>query len=85
MVGVAVKVALVPIHIDVDGEAAIETLEGKFGLTIIVTVFEVAGEPVKHGLAFEVISQVTTSLFANVVEANVAAFVPAFVPLTFHW
>ena len=37
------------------------------GFTIIVTVFEVAGEPVKHGVAFDVISTVTTFPFANVV------------------
>ncbi len=73
MVGVAVKVALVPIHIDADGEAAIETLAGKSGLTIIVTVFEVAGESVKQGVAFEVIKTVTTSLFAKVVDVNIDA------------
>ena len=35
-----------------------------FGLTVIVTAFEVAGLPVAQ-VAFEVITQVTTSLFAN--------------------
>ena len=43
------------------------TLAGKFGLTVIVTVFDVAGELVKQGLAFDVITTVTKSLFANVV------------------
>ena len=55
------------------------------GLTTILTEVEVAGEPAKQGVAFEVITHVTASLFANVVEVNVAAFVPALVPLTFHW
>ena len=39
--------------------AAIDTLAGKFGLTVIVTVFDVAGELVKQGLAFDVITTVT--------------------------
>ena len=39
--------------------AAIPTLAGKFGFTVIVTVFDVAGEPVKHGLAFDVITTLT--------------------------
>jgi hypothetical protein len=37
-------------------------------LTLIVTLFEVAGEPVKQGVAFEVITHVTASVLANVVE-----------------
>ena len=68
MVGVAVKVALVPIHIDADGEAAIETLAGKFGLTVIVTVFEVVSEPGKHGVSLTVKITFTSSVFANVVD-----------------
>ena len=35
-----------------------------FGLTVIVTAFDMAGEPVKQGVALEVITQVTISLFA---------------------
>jgi len=37
-------------------------------LTVIVTEFEVAGEPVRQGLAFEVITTVTTSPLLNVVD-----------------
>lgn len=59
-------------------------LAGKIGLTTIVIPFEVAGEPVKHGDALDVITHVTTSLFANVVVVNVAAFEPTFVPFNFH-
>ena len=48
-------------------EAAIEMLTGRFGLTVIVTVLEVAGLPVAQ-VAFEVMTQVTASLFAGVYE-----------------
>ena len=84
MVGVAVNVTEVPEQMVVP-LAAIETLAVKTGFTTMVTPFDVAGDPVKHGVAFDVITQVTTSLFANAVEVNVAEFVPAFVPLIFHW
>ena len=49
--------------------AAILTLAGKFGLTVIVTVFDVAGELVKHGVAFEVITTVTVFPLVNAVDA----------------
>ncbi len=53
LVGVAVNVTLVPAQIVV-ADAATDTLAGKFGFTVIVTPVDVAGDPVKHGLAFEV-------------------------------
>ena len=68
MVGVAVKVTFAPAHIVEDGLAAIETLAVKIGFTVIVTVFEVAGE-LTGQVAFEVITQVTLSPLARVVEA----------------
>ncbi len=84
MVGVAVKVTLVPEQIVV-AVAPMLTLAGKFGFTVMVIVFEVAGEPVRHGVAFEVITTDTTSLLANVVVVNVDAVCPdTFDPLTFH-
>ena len=49
------------------------------GLTVIVTLFEVAGEPVKHVVALDVITHVITSLFANVVEEYVEAVAPEIV------
>ena len=52
-VGVAVNVTLVPAQIVVS-EAVMDTDAGKFGLTVIVMPVDVAGDPVKHGLAFEV-------------------------------
>ena len=84
MVGVAVKVTLAPLHIVVDGLAAIETLAVKIGFTVIVTVFEVAGEPAKQGVAFDVSTQVTVFPFVNVVEEKVGLLVPTLLPLTFH-
>ena len=61
MVGLAVKVTEVPVQTGL-AEAAIATLTGKFGLTVMVTVLEVAGLPVAQ-VAFEVKMQVTASLF----------------------
>jgi hypothetical protein len=50
---VAVKVTLAPAQIVVaDGVTA--TLTGRSGFTVIVTVFDVAGLPVGHGVAFDV-------------------------------
>jgi len=45
-------------------DAEIVTLTGKTGLTVIVTVFDVAGLPVVH-VAFEVNTQETVFPFAN--------------------
>ena len=59
--GVAVKVTRVEVQTGF-AEAAIETLTGRFELTVIFTVLEVAGLPVAQG-AFEVNTQVTASLF----------------------
>jgi hypothetical protein len=62
-----VKVTLVPEQTGL-ADAAIETLTGKFGFTVIVTVFDVAGLPVGQ-VTLEVSTQVIRSLFAN--EASV--------------
>jgi hypothetical protein len=59
------------------------TLAAPAADTDIVTTFEVAGDPVTQA-AFEVITQVTASLLARVVEVYVALFVPTFVVPTFH-
>jgi hypothetical protein len=82
LVGVAVKVTLVPEQIVV-AEAAILTLAGKFGFTVIVTVLEVAGLPVAQ-VALDVSTQVTTSLFTNEPLLYVALFEPTLLPFTFH-
>jgi len=46
------------------------------GLRTIVTLFEMAGDPTKQRVAFDVISQVITSPFANDPEVNVELFCP---------
>ena len=60
LTGVAVKVTLVPAQIVLAVEAIV-TLAGKIGLTVMVMAFDVAGEPVRHGAAFAVITTVITS------------------------
>ena len=74
-VGVAVNVTLVPAQIVVS-DAATLTDAGKFGLTVIVMPVDVAGEPVKQGLALDVITTVTTSLLASVEVVYVDAVAP---------
>jgi hypothetical protein len=80
--GVAVNVTLLPAHMVV-ADAAMLTLTGKFGLTVIVTVLLVAGLPVLH-TALEVIITVTASLFARVFEEKVLLFIPTFEPFNLH-
>jgi len=63
LVGVAVKVTLVPAQIVV-ADAEILILTGRFGFTVMVTVLDVAGLPVAQ-VALEVNTQVTTSLFTR--------------------
>jgi hypothetical protein len=58
-----VNVTFVPEHIGFE-EAAIETLAGRFELTVIFTVLEVAGLPVTQ-VAFEVMIQYTVFPFAS--------------------
>ena len=73
MVGVAVKVTLVPAQIAPLGEAAILTLATSIGLTVTTIAFDVAGELVKQGVAFDVRTTVTESVLANVVVVKVEA------------
>jgi hypothetical protein len=55
------------------------------GLTTIVTSFDVAGDPTKHGVAFDVITQVITSPLTSEVEVYVEAAAPEIVvPFFFH-
>ena len=67
MIGVAVKVTLVPEQMVVPGFAAMVTLTGRFGFTVMVMEFEVAGLPVAQ-VALEVSWQVTISPVASVVD-----------------
>ena len=64
MVGVAVKVTEVPAQTGF-ADAAMETLTGRFGLTVMVIVFEVAGLPVAQ-VALEVSTQVIASPLTGV-------------------
>ena len=66
-VGVAVKVTEVPAQIAPAGTAAMLTLTGSIGLTVMVIPAEVAGLPLVQ-MAFDVNSTVITSPFARVVE-----------------
>ena len=65
LVGVAVKVTEVPAQIAPEGTAAMLTLAGKFGLTTIVIVFDVAGLPVTQ-VNVEVI---TTEIASPLIKA----------------
>jgi hypothetical protein len=82
LVGVAVKVTEVPAQI-VLAEAAMLTLTGRFGLTVMVMAFEVAGFPVGQ-VALEVSTQVTTLPLASAALVYVLLFVPTAVAPTYH-
>jgi hypothetical protein len=82
LVPIAVKVTEVPVQILLP-DGAIETLTGRIGLTIMVTVLEEAG-PELHD-ALEVSTTSITSLLASVVEVKTGLSVPSLTPLTFHW
>ena len=57
----------VPVQIVPDGLAAMLTLTGNAGLTLIVTAFEVEGLPLLQ-VSVEVIDTVTASLLASVTD-----------------
>jgi hypothetical protein len=84
-VGVAVKVTEVPAQIAPEGTAAMLTLAGRFGLTVIVIVFDVAGLPVAQ-VAFDVITTVIASVLASVVDVYVTPVCPPIaIPPFIHW
>jgi hypothetical protein len=84
LVGVAVNVTVVPVQIVV-ADAVIETLAATPEAdTVIATPFEVAGEPVKQGVALDVITQVTIFPFAKDAFVYVAEFDPTFAPFNNH-
>jgi hypothetical protein len=76
LVGVAVKVTEVPAQIAPEGTAAMLTLAGRFALTIMVMVLDVAGLPIAQ-VAFDVITTVIASLLASVVDVYVTPVCPA--------
>ena len=81
--GVAVKVTEVPAQIVVDGLAAILTLAGRFGFTVIVNVLDVAGLPVPQ-VAVDVITQVMIVPFVKAAFVYVGELVPTLPPFNFH-
>lgn len=83
LVGVAVKVTLVPGQI-VLAEALMLTETGKFGFTVIVMLLLVAGLPVAQGEAFEVKTTLTTSPFAKLELEKVLLLVPTLLPFIFR-
>ena len=80
--GVAVNVTASPAHI-VEPLETILTLGVTLGVTVIVTVLLVAVTGLAQ-FALLVMITVTTSPLANVVDVNVAEFVPAFTLFTCH-
>jgi len=67
LVGVAVKVTLVPAQMGIVGDETTVTEGATAPVTTIVTVFDVAGLPVTQ-VKLEVIIQVTMSPLAKVLE-----------------
>ena len=82
MVGVAVNVAGVPLHIFVVGVLIVTA--GVTAPTVIVIVLDVAVAGEAHA-ELDVITHVTVCPLVSAVVVNVALLVPAFVPFTFHW
>ena len=83
MVAVAVKVTAVPVHTVVPGLAAMLTLTGKFGLTVMVMVFEDAGLPVGHE-TLELTVQYTLAPVVSVLVVYVGLLEPTPTPFTYH-
>jgi hypothetical protein len=84
LIGVAVKVTLVPEQIVLPGFADILTLAVTFVFTIIVIAFDVAGLPVTQ-FALDVITHVITFPFNKEEVVYVVLLVPTFVDPFFHW
>jgi hypothetical protein len=83
LVGVAVKVTLVPAQIEFPGFAEILIEGTTIGFTVIVMLFDVAVVVLTQG-ALLVNTQVTICPLVKVVVVNVELLVPAFTPFTLH-
>jgi hypothetical protein len=83
LVGVAVKITLIPAHIVLPGLAAILTDGMTTPVTVIVMVFDVAVATVIQ-FALLVMIQVIISPFTKAAFVYVLLFVPTFVPFSFH-
>ena len=82
MVGVAVKVTEVPAQTGL-AEAETETLTGRLGFTVMVTVFDVEGLPVGQ-VTFEVRTQLIVLPLAGIKEYVVFVAPGTLVPFNFH-
>ena len=82
MAGVAEKVTEAPLQTGLF-EGEIDTLTGRFGFTVIVTVFELAGFPSAQ-MALEVKRQVMASEFDGTYEQLEFVAPVMLDPLTFH-
>ena len=82
LVGVAVNVTEVPAQTGL-AEAAIDTVTGSNGLTVMVTVFDVAGLPVGQ-VTFEVRTQLIVLPLAGIKEYVVFVAPGTLVPFNFH-
>ena len=83
LTGLARKVTGVPAQTD-EVAVAMLTLTGCTEVTVMVTALLVAGDPVRQGDAFEIITTVTTSLLFRFELTKEALLDPASIPLTFH-
>ena len=84
MVGFAVNTTVAPVHVGLlPVVIATETAGTNTELMAIVMILLVAVDAVAQ-VAFEVIKQVTICPFVKDVVVNVAEFVPALTPSTFH-
>ena len=83
MVGVAVNVTLVPVHIVLPGAAAMLTDGAAVPVTAMVIEFDVAVVGLAHA-SDDVITAVITSPLASVELWKVLLLAPAFTPFTFH-
>jgi hypothetical protein len=81
--GTAVNVTEVPAQIAPTGKAVMVTLGVTEGVIDTGIGLDVAGLPVEHAMD-EVITTVTTSLFASADDVKFAELVPTFVEFTFH-
>ena len=82
MTGVAVKVTRVPAQTGF-ADAAMETLTGSIGFTVMVTTFDVAGFPDVQ-VALEVRAQETTLPFTGLNEYVAFVAPVTFTEFTFH-
>jgi hypothetical protein len=83
LVGTAVKVTVVPAHIELPGLTPILIKGATIAFTVIVILLDVAVTGLAQA-ALLVKTHVTICPFVNVVVVNVALLVPAFTPFTFH-